>query len=380
VVRDDAAVNPVLARWMQAEDVHVANLLEVGSSTGPESARQYAFGKAGLYQQGHTILASGQENPRTSPLGHGIILGASSYIDAPERYLIYREFWAAARRQQALSGFAHWGNGAWALNLPTGNLDFLEILQLSIGRYDNLYLAWDLGYPITPTAGNDYQCWTSIPPGTVRFYTRVRPPLTYAKWLRALDAGRTFVTNGPFLDLRVDRASIGGRLALRSPRRVKIRAEARFDPARDAVEALELVRNGEVVGSVEMPRAPGRLRLRTAPIVSETSWFAVRTRGEKVAERFPNGVRQASVAHTGAIVIEVAGSAGPSWLQRRAAERALDAIDDVDASLEFLHLWPTVPEEFTGIDATTMQRGWPALQAEIEAGRRHFRAQAQDGP
>src|SRR5262245_11801981 len=65
--------NPVIAKWMQAEDIHVASLLQWGHSRRFINSGQYAFGVRGLYRDGTTLLAAGQENPRTHILGHVIL-------------------------------------------------------------------------------------------------------------------------------------------------------------------------------------------------------------------------------------------------------------------------------------------------------------------
>ena len=68
-------LNKHFSKWMQGEDIHVANLLQWGNSKRFHNARQYAFGPAGLYHEGDYWLATGQENPRTHFLGHTLILG-----------------------------------------------------------------------------------------------------------------------------------------------------------------------------------------------------------------------------------------------------------------------------------------------------------------
>lgn len=79
---------------MRAEDVHVATLLQAGEHGGRiESAPQGGFGAGAVFQDGDTIVASGQENPRTWLLGHGIVLGADAYLDAPGNHLAYDTVW-----------------------------------------------------------------------------------------------------------------------------------------------------------------------------------------------------------------------------------------------------------------------------------------------
>ena len=44
---------------MQAEDIHVANLLQWGNARHFQNAPQYAFGPDGLYHEGDYWLAAG---------------------------------------------------------------------------------------------------------------------------------------------------------------------------------------------------------------------------------------------------------------------------------------------------------------------------------
>lgn len=188
VVRPGPEHDPLLARWMQAEDLNVANLLQMQIYPGVMAATQHGFGT--VHQEGETIVASGQENPRTWILGHGIILGAGSYVDFPGDPLSYQRFWDAAARDGALRGYAHWGTGAArdgrAIDAPQGRIEFLEVLQSDLLNHDALYEILSLGIRMTPTAGTDYPCSLTNLPGRDRFYTRVEGPLTYASWLEGL--------------------------------------------------------------------------------------------------------------------------------------------------------------------------------------------------
>src|SRR2546421_341462 len=110
--------------WMQAEDIHVANLLQWGDPTHSHYALQYALGTKQASQSGTWVVAGGQENPRVHILGHTIILGAASLINFPDSYLAYRPFWEEARRQGAIAGYAHgarsWEPRGWKKAPPFG--------------------------------------------------------------------------------------------------------------------------------------------------------------------------------------------------------------------------------------------------------------------
>src|SRR5262249_2148417 len=90
IARPYRELNPPVAKWMQAEDIHVANLLHYGHIRYFRNTPQYAFGPEGQYHEGDYWLASGQENPRTDVLGHTLTLGGKRPIGFPDDYLVYR--------------------------------------------------------------------------------------------------------------------------------------------------------------------------------------------------------------------------------------------------------------------------------------------------
>lgn len=284
-------LNPFISKWMQAEDVHVANLLQFGSWNRFFASPQYEHGPDGVYREGNYLLASGQENPRTHFLGHGIILGLPAPLQFTDGYVVYRRFWEEARRQGALSGYAHWGTGSearmgLAIDLPSELVDFLEVLEAHDASYDVWYDTLDMGFRLTPTAGTDYGSLPSLP-GRERFYTRVKGPLTHEAWLDGVRSGQTFVTNGPVLDFRIQDKSMGEEVVLDRPATVRVEARVRFDPARDDVARLEVIQNGSLLKSLPRVGPDGEIRGSFEAEIAESSWLAVRVSGHKRGEAVP---------------------------------------------------------------------------------------------
>jgi hypothetical protein len=404
---DDA----LIGRWMRAEDLHVANLLQMGTAEHFEITPQYAFGDGGARRDGDSLLLAGQEHPRTHVLGHTITLGAEAAIDRRDSYNIYQDVWREARRLGGASGYAHWGtrqarNGL-AIDAPTGLLSFLEVLQFDLPWYEVLYELLNLGVRIAPSAGSDYPCIPSIP-GRERFYTRVEGTPTRASWIAGVRSGRTFATNGPLLQLTIDGAGIGDELALEAPADVRVRGRVRFDPTRDDVQLLELVRGGEVVARATERRQAGEIALDTTAAVSGSTWLALRASGEKLGEilmktewylgpdqletgcRFGCGasmferaeyvgagrVRPAA-AHTAPIYVSVDGAAlDPPPQLLRAWIARLDALAAqlADDRLEELVVWRPLAGTLLidGVPAEDLRRDRPALLAVIAEARRHY--------
>lgn len=377
VARTAAALDAAIADWMRAEDVRVASLLQSGEHGGRiESAPQRAFGDAAVRQDGDTIVASGQENPRTWLLGHGIILGAERYLDEPRDYLAYDAVWRAARTQGGLLGYAHFSAPGLLLDAPDGLVDFLEVLQFDVANYDALYELWTLGFRVSPFAGTDHPCAPSGVPGSQRLYARLDDPLSYRAWLDAIRAGRTFVTNGPMLDLSVDGVATGGDVTLARPGTVRVRSHVRFDPARDDVQVLEVVRDGEVVATAA-PHAPGEALLEADVAVRGASWLAARTRGTKPSSAGSHGRLRDSHAHTGNVRVVVAGSRDAAGVARRAAvASALAArLDELEARVDADGIDATgrLPEEWTGVMPEILRAGQAHLLERVARARAFYR-------
>lgn len=293
IARSSAEVNPTVSMLMQAEDIHVANLLQMGKVEDFTIAKQYAHGSESHYQEGDYILAAGQENPRTHFLGHTITLGAqNTHFDA-DRYLIYREIWQKTIKEGAINGFAHaifpYGSflaphDGLAVVLPHDLLHFLEVLQFDRQGYGVWYDLLALGYRITPTAGTDYPCGGQMIPGHERFYTKVEGPLTYAKWIESIRKGRTFVTTGPMIDFSVNKKQIGDEIRLGKKSEVTISGSVQFDPNRDDISFVELVQNGNVIDRFSRLKGMSKIEFKVERYVAEASWFAIRGYGARTDE------------------------------------------------------------------------------------------------
>ena len=164
------------------------------------------------------------------------------------------------------------GRAGLSLVLPHGVLDFLEILQFGRGRYDIWYQILNSGFRLTPTAGTDYP-WGWSFPGRERFYTRVRGRFSADKWIEAVRAGETFVTNGPMLVFRINGKRMGETVELPAPGTVSIEAQVLFDPRRDLVSEIEIVENG--TGAVLSNR--GSASIQSAKSRASRRWRSTST-------------------------------------------------------------------------------------------------------
>ena len=275
-----------LARWMQSEDLHIANMLQFGNYRHFRGALQQ-FGSDKVFRDRDYLVVSGQENPRSHFLGHMLIWGSDAAIPGGENYLLFREFFEEAQRRGGLSGAAHFGRNRGAANgismvLTRDLLSFIEVLQFHGAHYQVWYDILNTGFRITPTAGSDYS-WGKPQnyPGRERFYTHVEGPLTSQAWLEGIRQGRTIVTNGPLLTFSVAGRGIGEEVGLERPGTVLIEGSVHFDPERDQVRLLEVVQNGEVIKTLQQQEHTAETRFQFEHAISEGAWLALRVSGIK---------------------------------------------------------------------------------------------------
>lgn len=288
ISRRNSRENPNLLSWMKAEDINVSNFLQVGTEKGFKSNQQYAFGDEGIYQDGNYFLTSGQENPRTHFLGHTITLGAAEKIDLNKSYTDYQSFWREAKRLGGISGYGHWGLGpakrGIAIDAPSRLLTFVEVLQFEYAHYNVWYDVLNMGIPMTPTAGTDFPCGPWSIPGRERFYTKVEGKFNLKNWIEGVKKGRTFVTNGPLLEFKVNGRELGDEIVLQEPGILEIDGSVSFDPERDQIEKIELVNSGEIIPLLPHHSSMGKIFIHHQLKASRTSWLALRVSGKKINE------------------------------------------------------------------------------------------------
>ena len=206
--------------WGQvaAEDVSVGNLLEMGNIVTTHF-RQPAWGKAGRFVRDGHMIASGQEDPRTTQRGHTIHHNLEQPFHlATDEFFAYHKVFEASHAQGGVSGYAHHGqlfNGrrGLALDVPFGLVDFIEVLQG--GRLDTA--AWypflNLGFKVSPAAGSDYPVLRPVAARRRALLRQARSRFDADAWYASFKAGHVFVTNGPMLDFTINGQPMGARVA-----------------------------------------------------------------------------------------------------------------------------------------------------------------------
>lgn len=253
-IMSDADARNLLA-YVAAEDIYLANIVKMGD-INRTFFQQRGHGPEYRVTDGLRVLSPGQECPRThEQLGHTLAMNTRTFVRDTSKYYLYDTVFDEVHRQGGLSGYAHVNRDLFfvhrdmSMNVPRGKVDFGEILQFGVLGTELYYEFLNLGCRLTASAGSDLPWGGTI--GEVRVYACLGDqPFTADNWFAAFGRGRTFVTSGPMLDLRVEDALPGDTLELDRDRTVNVRASLEVDPALGAAN-LELVAHGKVVKRVE---------------------------------------------------------------------------------------------------------------------------------
>lgn len=264
-----------LIDYTRAVDINVANILEMGDVMRTYYS-QRGFGKEFRVRHQNHWLVPGQEDPR-SMLGHAIGLNLQSKVRDLDRYL--SNDWVASEihQQGGLYGHTHVGPNAcfvhreMALFTPYGIVDFNSIMQADLGTelyYDFL----NMGFKMTATAGADTPYGGTI--GAVRTYAYTGDPDGFSPddWFEAVRKGRTFVTNGPMIDLRIENYMPGDEIVLDENKSIEVSARAWGGKGWSAPKSLRLIKFGETVREVGTSE-PGQTELRVSAELEVGSGF-----------------------------------------------------------------------------------------------------------
>lgn len=135
-----------------------------------------------------------------------------------------------------------------------------------------------------------------------RVYVPLEGPVTEREWLEVLSQGRSYITNGPFLELEAGGRQPGGTVSVAGNETVRVRGRGvgRLD-----FKALELIVNGRIVHSVSSRPSEGHFvaDLDFPLQVSEPGWVALR-----IPPDLPeNELDRSLFAHTSPIYLQLDG-------------------------------------------------------------------------
>ncbi len=243
-----------------------------------------------------------------------------------------------------------------------GLADFVDVACIwsdELGTAEVWYRLLNTGSRIPATAGTDVMSdiWRHPAVGTTRSYVYTgEAELDYDSWADAMAAGRAFVTSGPILTLDVSGKGMGEELELAGGEVVTVGATARslFE-----MHALEIIRNGEVVHTVQATGDGKSLQAELEVTVEESGWIAARVLGPP-----QHGAMDSYLfAHTNPVFLIADGEPIRS---REDAAFFVRWIDQVLGELRAMDRWddPAHKEEVL----STFEEGRRLYQAQIDEG------------
>ena len=295
---------------MRAEDVAVLNLL-VGDFTNDTATFS---GKLDAVSTPDHSVYVGQEF-RDWQQGHLCLLGLRKLIEpiqpfggifqkTANRHLHLATAAREARAQGAVVNWAHFGNlpGTESpIDIALGLIDAVELITYDdptgppphwepwrmerpaglpplplLPGLDLYYHYLNAGFRLPLAAGTDKMS-EGIPVGSSRFYARVGKDQTYAAWLKALQAGNGFITNGPLVTFEADGQESGAAVEFHEPRTVTARATAQ---SIHPFTRLQIIVNGEAAATSAAPTrsAAGiyEAKIEARIDLDDSAWVAAR--------------------------------------------------------------------------------------------------------
>jgi hypothetical protein len=190
----------------------------------------------------------------------------------------------------------------WGM-IPKERPEFATPAGMPLWAMEVYYRFLNCGFKLAVSAGSASGVKPS-PLGYSRVYVHLPGKFSYADWLRALKAGRSFATNGPMLFLTVNGHEPGGTIQM--PRkggggagRLSIHLDA---SSRGELARAEVVWKGKVIGTVAPTSDPAHLTGDFDIEATETGWLAAR------AFEKPDGAVR--FAHTSPVYVQVGQEPG----------------------------------------------------------------------
>ena len=306
------------------EDLAVSNFMVANSDGDGIFDRKYFLGDVDPRSTDKTLLYWNQEF-RSTIWGHMTLVNLSQLVepimtgfrdttnpwDVPTNSDIARK----THLQKGLVNYTHvaqrpddpyenpYTGKAIPVDVALGNIDSLDLNASYAGTVPLWYRLLNCGFRLTASAGTDtfLNRIRSRLPGGERVYVKLDGALNYDRWIEGLRPGRSFVTNGPILQLDVAGHGIGDTLQLGGPGSVRIttRAEAQFP-----IDRLEVVSNGVVVATAKPDRTGLSAEFDAEIPIATSGWIAVRASGPGHRD-LPTG---SLYAHTSPVYVTVAGA------------------------------------------------------------------------
>jgi hypothetical protein len=151
--------------------------------------------------------------------------------------------------------------------------------------FQNYYALLNCGFPINPTAGTASGVHP-VPLGFGRVYVHIDGKFNTDAWVAGLRNGRSFVTTGPMIQVKIDDRHAGHLFESDEPKTLSLNGSVR---SAKPLDHIDVIVNGRVesleVKSKPLPDGGHQVDLRHSIKVERTSWIAVRCSYEDEDQR-----------------------------------------------------------------------------------------------
>jgi Tol biopolymer transport system component len=288
-----------------AEDLNVVNDLVANQAGTRIHDLAYFEGKLSSASKPNRLLYFNEEY-RPSFAGHMSLLNVKKFVHPQfdgfagtalaAHYPPNAHILDEVHAQGAVAGYVHpfqtpgrdpedddyRGAREFPVSAALGQVDYYDVMCIWSDERVSAsvwYRVLNLGFRVPASAGTDAMTnyWRHPAIGTTRVYVKAGTPLDYGNWIRGLTEGRSFVTNGPLLFLKVDGQEPGAELRLPGGGDTSVRVEVEATSILP-METLDILVNGEVVSSTKATD-PHRVELRASVPVKKSGWIAARVTG-----------------------------------------------------------------------------------------------------
>ena len=231
------------------------------------------------------------------------LFGADLSLDF-DSYELYPPASYFTRKMHEQGGYVDGDKPFWLdvpVNVALGEIDFMEIAcnhffprsyssTLTLKRWaswkpDPGFEGWNRGFALwimdlyyqllncgfqLPASGGSACGVKPLAVGYNRVYVKLDTPFSYDGFFQALKAGRSFSTNGPMLDLRVDGKEMGSRIEFEHPKKIR---NLKLPLKALSLSRLEIIVNGQSRAGV---KGKGKLVATQTIDVRESIWVAAR--------------------------------------------------------------------------------------------------------
>jgi Tol biopolymer transport system component len=276
-----------LMEQAEAEDIHVLNNLICNKEQRIPDIAHFTGQPDPVSTATRVMFHSQEYHP---PFwGHASFLNLKKHYVIPD-YVGYQntivdsifptntEAFRITREQGGLAGYAHGAGPHFAVDLALENVDFVE--ANAIGTMETLYKAWNCGYKVVASAGEDAfpNFYRSYILGSNRVYVRTGPKLDYEKWTADFRAGRSFVTSGPLVILKVNGKEPGDEIRLGAgSHKLTVDVEV---VSINPIENVNVMHDGKAVISEAPASEPRRVRFQRTVEASGSGWISLQVRAK----------------------------------------------------------------------------------------------------